>query len=546
MSILKDDKASILRLSVVKQGEFPPAKNLTCVFGPDGGTVGRKNCTWILDDPSYALVLSRKHFEISFRKDHYVVTDHSTNGTFINDSTQKLGKGQEHRIVDGDRILIGEYLLSATLETSASEVPVEPESVTESIGPRTNLDAALGPSIPSFLDESKLENVSDFDNEGPGFAKPPIWADEEGSTDELAPHFVPDSSVSAGKQVDASILDHHMPSPESVESYVHKSKSNEAAERLLDNPPTSYIPGGTEYQRFAEQEVIKNSAKRSGLVPKVEQQNLNENPGTDSSIGAKDPFEKTEDEVDKVTQTLGVQERERGLTQPSIPSTPATPEPRKPPIASGAAGKDETRLFRAFLEGLGIPDLDVPEASQEEYMRMMGEALQHAIHGLIQSLRLRDEFKKEFIVSRTVISPIDNNPLKYSVNVEDALSRAFLKTKSDAYLSIEEAIQKSFEDIAAHHMALVAGMQAAVSGMLDLFSPSELERNMRSVSFMDHVIPQFKHARMWEAYLREYQVIVENAKEDFHELLGEKFTKAYTEQVSALRLAEFGKAGREK
>ncbi len=443
---MKDDEASILRLSVVKQGELSPAKNLTCVFGPEGGTVGRKDCTWIFEDPRYVMVLSRKHFEISFRKDHYVIIDHSTNGTFINDSTQKLEQGQEHRIADGDRILIGEYLLLATLEQRSSETPGEPQY-------------------------------------------------------------------------------------------------DKSATRSLDNPPTSFIPGGVEYQRFDEPGVIPGSDERLGIEPKGEHPTVDENLHMDSPIGHKKPFGETEDEVAKAAQPLGVREEEHESAQPSMPPT-GTEESRKP-IASDVTGKDETVLFRAFLEGLGIPNWDVPEASQEEYMRMMGEALQQAINGLIQSLHLRDEFKKEFIVERTVISPVQNNPLKYSVNVEDALTRAFLKTNSDAYLPIVEAIQQSFEDIAAHHIALVAGMQAAVSGLLGLFSPSQLERNMSRVSFMDHVIPQFKHARMWEAYLREYQAIMENAEEDFQELLGEKFTKAYSEQVSALRLAEFGKAGKE-
>ena len=201
-------------------------------------------------------------------------------------------------------------------------------------------------------------------------------------------------------------------------------------------------------------------------------------------------------------------------------------------------------MFKAFLEGLGVPDWEVPEASREAYARTMGEALQKAIQGLIQSLHLRDEFKNEFIVPGTVMRSMQNNPFKYAVNAEDALSRAFLKSASDAYLPIAEAIQQSFEDIAAHHLALVAGLQAAVSGLLALFSPTELERRMSGESLMDRVMPQLKHARLWETYLQEYEAIAEKAEEDFQDLLGRQFAKAYNDQVMALNSAEFGKANK--
>ncbi len=89
-------------------------------------------------------------------------------------------------------------------------------------------------------------------------------------------------------------------------------------------------------------------------------------------------------------------------------------------------------------------------------------------------------------------------------------------------------------------------MQAAVSGLLGLFSPSELEKRMSSVSLMDRVMPQLKHARLWETYLQEYQEIAEKAEEDFQDLLGKQFAKAYNDQVMALNLAEFGKEKKDK
>ncbi len=546
MSVITVGEASILRLSAVKHDEHSPTPKLTFDFGPDGGTVGRRGCTWTLKDTKG--VLSRKHFEIRFHIDHYVLIDLSTNGTFINGSSQKLGPGLEHRIVDGDRIEIGEYLLQVSLIPESREF--SGEIAQDAVVTTTDIDAASEPSVPSLTEPAFGENI-DIGDESAGFAKPPSWADEADGHGEPISSFFPANSVHSDNKADAPILNHHMPPPRSVEQHPATPQSEEAAASALDHPPTSFIPGGNEFQTFDEPPAIPDRPAQPDIdkaQPDSDRQEKHEiakeNQNTDSPTDQEGQFAVAADEIRTQTQSLGVRQERHLSSHP--PASPTDNNSLKKTIASEAPGHDEAALFRAYLEGLGVPDWEVPEASREVYMRMMGEALQKAIQGLIQSLHLRDEFKNEFIVPGTVMGSMQNNPFKYSVNAEDALSRAFLKSASKAYLPIVEAIQQSFEDIAAHHLALVAGMQAAVSGLLGLFSPAELEKRMSSVSLMDRVMPQLKHARLWETYLQEYQEIAEKAEEDFQDLLGKKFAKAYNDQVMALNLAEFGKAKKDK
>lgn len=94
----------------------------------DGETavLGRsRNCNWVLPDPRNAI--SSRHCEIRRDRDFFVLKDISTNGTFVNDSTERMTG--EHLINAGDLIRIGQYEVIASLEAEAEAepAPVAPE-----------------------------------------------------------------------------------------------------------------------------------------------------------------------------------------------------------------------------------------------------------------------------------------------------------------------------------------------------------------------------------------------------------------------------------
>ena len=96
----------------------------------DGETavLGRsRNCNWHLPDPANAI--SSRHCEIRREGDAFLLTDLSTNGTFVNDATARMSA--EHRLGPGDLIRIGQYEVVASFEVAAAAapepVPVAPE-----------------------------------------------------------------------------------------------------------------------------------------------------------------------------------------------------------------------------------------------------------------------------------------------------------------------------------------------------------------------------------------------------------------------------------
>ena len=110
-------------------------------FGQNGGTIGRSlESDWVLPDGQR--YLSSRHASIDFRSGSYYVVDTSTNGVYVNDSEQPVGRGNPQRLFTGDRIRIGEYEMSVeitgsddTRETLVDDGHVDPVSKAQRVPP---------------------------------------------------------------------------------------------------------------------------------------------------------------------------------------------------------------------------------------------------------------------------------------------------------------------------------------------------------------------------------------------------------------------------
>ncbi len=110
-------------------------------FGHNGGTIGRSlESDWVLPDGQR--YLSSRHASIDFRSGSYYIVDTSTNGVYVNDAEQPVGRGNPQRLFTGDRLRIGEYEMSVeiteiedTRETLADDKHVDPVSKAQRVPP---------------------------------------------------------------------------------------------------------------------------------------------------------------------------------------------------------------------------------------------------------------------------------------------------------------------------------------------------------------------------------------------------------------------------
>lgn len=84
------------------------------VFSVHGGSIGRApDNDWVLPDPER--YLSAHHALIDYQGGAYFLNDQSTNGVYVNDSDQPVGRGSPIRLYDGDRLRLGQYQISVSI-----------------------------------------------------------------------------------------------------------------------------------------------------------------------------------------------------------------------------------------------------------------------------------------------------------------------------------------------------------------------------------------------------------------------------------------------
>ena len=93
-------------------------------FGVHGGQIGRApDNDWVLpDDERY---VSGYHATVSVQKGRWVVTDRSSNGTFVNGSLRPIPSHQSYPLSDGDTLRIGDYEIQVRITPELDFPPQE-------------------------------------------------------------------------------------------------------------------------------------------------------------------------------------------------------------------------------------------------------------------------------------------------------------------------------------------------------------------------------------------------------------------------------------
>lgn len=118
-----------LQLEIVSKHEDILEEEYKRVFGEDGGTIGRSlESDWILPDPHR--YLSGKHATIDFQSGAYYLADVSTNGVYVNDEEEPLGKGNPRRLFNGDKLRMGDFSFVITLDEGQGLEMPPPEAMT--------------------------------------------------------------------------------------------------------------------------------------------------------------------------------------------------------------------------------------------------------------------------------------------------------------------------------------------------------------------------------------------------------------------------------
>ena len=116
---------------------------------------------------------------------------------------------------------------------------------------------------------------------------------------------------------------------------------------------------------------------------------------------------------------------------------------------------------------------------------------------------------------------------------EEVMTLLLIRQK-DAYMAPVQAVRESFNDIKAHQLAVMAGIQSALNRLLERFDPHNLETRLQQTVF-DSILPASRKAKYWDLFTTEYRTIAREAEDDFNQLFGDEFARAYEERLRASR-----------
>ncbi|MCB1887050.1 MAG: type VI secretion system-associated FHA domain protein TagH, partial [Rhodocyclaceae bacterium] len=220
---------------------------------------------------------------------------------------------------------------------------------------------------------------------------------------------------------------------------------------------------------------------------------------------------------------------ERLVEPPQIPASTAAP--------ATSASSDE--LIAALKRGLKAGELPLEGPLTPQMMENIGALIRESTQGTLDLLLARAMTKREVRAEVTMIVSRGNNPLKFSPNIGMALSHLFGPPRK-GFMTPTEAMRDAYNDLRSHQFGFMAGMRAALEGVLKRFTPETLERRLTKKSVVDSLLPMNRKAKLWDLYNEMYHEISREAEDDFHTLFGKEFLRAYEEQIERLEEAQDG------
>ena len=116
----------------------------------------------------------------------------------------------------------------------------------------------------------------------------------------------------------------------------------------------------------------------------------------------------------------------------------------------------------------------------------------------------------------------------------EAAFKNLLAPQSQGFMAPADAMRDAYNDLRSHQFGFMAGMRAALEGVLGRFDPAQLEGRLTRKSVLASLVPGTRRARLWELYEQLYRDISKEAQDDFQTLFGKEFLRAYEAQIDKL------------
>ena len=534
---------------------------ISLVLDRRGAIIGRAaTIDWCLPDPTREL--SSRHCEIQFRDGAYVLTDISTNGTFLLGSAGRLPGPRN--IAAGDVFVIGQFEIEAALDDAtaaamAARNAAPPPPTWKGWGPSGGADAA-SPS-PAASGWDAVPASSAISGSGPMAGN---WA---------APAAIPaaDTGASSGGWGATSAVASGAASPQVAWAAPAQapfasppsppSPPAQAGAWGAAPPPAEPSTGGWGAPA-APPAANPFPAAPSSAAPTAstwETPPPPTSPASNWSTPITAPPPPSAADVWGQVAASNVVDWARGgfgapAPTPAFEPTPAPtfaalpnanaqaapiiPPPEQTAMMALTGAPTDHPAANADSGASGIEHLLTatglaPSALKQEpaaALRQAGDVLRRLVAGFVVMLEARARAKSQLGAAGTSLEFDGNNPLKFARTPEQALAQ-LLNPAERGFMGADRAIEDAFRDLQAHQVATLKAMQGALRATLDRFSPTAIRGRADQKGLIAKILPGARDAALWQTYEREFGGVAQGSDEAFMDVFAKEFRKAYDETV---------------
>ncbi|MBE8568039.1 FHA domain-containing protein [Vibrio splendidus] len=464
----------------------------------EGGSIGREaGCTVSLTD--HNRFISGTHCLLSIYGDTYYISDISTNGTLVNGN--KILKNQPVSLCDGDRVSLGQYEVSISIElvTTSYDIASEIAPERDSTDPLMNLEESVVEeeaetgALEDLFMETKPDGVDTHDPVE--HLKFSMQRDDDYLVrDESNEKNLMKSSIEPQRQVVDDSLSIHsefdLPSliPEDWMGMEEEQQANLNAQDIAD-----------------DQTKIPNRLKPTNIE------------GTDfksdTLTGSSDVPKRKPTKVPPVTiipNSANIQSHKwEEVTQEFVPHT----EPQEQPVESESRTQSNTALSEtsyenenvthAFFEGLGV-DLESDTKHDALFFKQMGACLRLCIDNLYKDLQSVEELTDE--------SSFAHNDL--------SLTTLMLTLNSQNLLAPNELIEQILDELSEHDTLYAKAINDLVLEQLKANDPQQFANTLsQETRFLSK-------SKLWQKYSEHYEQNTRQFNEStFKALMKDRYSK---------------------
>ncbi len=457
-----------LKLRVISDHYKALGKRSSQLFGVTGGRIGRsQDNDWVLPDPDR--YVSSHHAKVAFRTGKWVLEDTSTNGTFINGSDTPASIEGPYTLQDGDRLRLGDYEILVSID-ERNDFPSDATGQLPT-PPRVKNGSSKIASAPQDLGEEL--DITDL-----------LTAD--------------------------SFLLNDPPKAKSAPEPFPLNDSMEVDSRAILKSPTAAMRGGLSLLDGSTGDTGERAVAQTKKSDDWQMQTR--------------PYDR---------KTLAA------LTPTALATKPAAKPQAVPTLTSAAPQREPERMRRAsdhvdsgveaFCRGAGIDPTSLNADAQAALLTLAGQLVRETALGLMETLKARADLKSKLRLNQTMIQPAENNPLKFSASVDEAVLK-LLDPHGNRYLGPIEAIRDSFADLRNHHTSLMSAMQAGMDEFMNRIEPGELQERFDRGLKRGSLLGATNKMKYWDLYSEFYQALNQRNEQGLPAVFAEELARTYAEK----------------